>query len=59
MWRRMSLLRKMMEQLGIEPERLRVVWVSASEGEKFANEVRDFVEKLKSLGPLKMYEPSR
>jgi len=55
----MSLLRKALEQLGIEPERLRVVWVSASEGEKFANEVRDFVEKLKSLGPLKMYEPSR
>ena len=59
MWRRMSLLRKALEQLGIEPERLRVVWVSASEGEKFANEVRDFVEKLKTLRPLKMYEPSR
>ncbi|MFX1399453.1 MAG: hydrogenase iron-sulfur subunit [Promethearchaeota archaeon] len=43
---------KLLEILGIETERLRLEWVSASEGAKFAEIVNDFTEKLISLGPI-------
>jgi F420-non-reducing hydrogenase iron-sulfur subunit len=49
--RRITLLKKVLADLGIEPERLRLEWVSASEGEKFAIIVRDMLEDLKKLGP--------
>ncbi len=49
--RRMLALRKLLEVLGMESERLRVEWISASEGIKFAEVVRDFTQKLKELGP--------
>ncbi len=48
--RRISLLHNMLEQLGIEKERLRLEWVSASEGAKFAGIVNNFTERLKELG---------
>jgi coenzyme F420-reducing hydrogenase delta subunit len=38
--------------LGIEEHRLRLKWISASEGEAFAKEIRVFVEELKQLGSL-------
>jgi F420-non-reducing hydrogenase iron-sulfur subunit len=50
--RRMVLLNKMLEQLGIEKERMRLDWVSASEGNKFVSIVNDMTAKLKELGPL-------
>jgi len=49
--RRIALLKKLLDQLGVEPERLRLEWISASEGEKFARVVRDMVEDLKRIGP--------
>jgi len=49
--KRITLLKKVLAQLGIEPERLRLEWVSASEGEKFAAVVKDMVAKLQKLGP--------
>jgi len=49
--KRVILLKKMLPQLGIEPERLRLEWISASEGDKFAAVVKDMVSKLKKLGP--------
>ncbi len=53
--RRIKLLKKVLEQFGIEPERVRLEWISASEGDKFAAVVKDMVEQLKKLGsnPLK------
>jgi F420-non-reducing hydrogenase iron-sulfur subunit len=42
----------MLSQLGIEEERLRLEWVSASEGERFAAVVRDMTERVRKLGPL-------
>ncbi|MBX5320590.1 MAG: hydrogenase iron-sulfur subunit [Candidatus Bathyarchaeia archaeon] len=56
--RRVMLLKKVLKELGIEPERVRLEWVSASEGDKFAAVVRDMVEQIKKLGPnpLKMEE---
>jgi len=49
--RRITLLKKVLKEFGIEPQRLRLEWVSASEGDKFAAIVRDMVEEIKKLGP--------
>ena len=49
--RRITLLKKVLPEFGIEPERLRLEWVSASEGDKFAAVVKDMVEQMKKLGP--------
>jgi len=49
--RRIPLLKKMLSQLGIEDERLRLEWVSASEGERFAALVNEMTEQIRELGP--------
>jgi F420-non-reducing hydrogenase iron-sulfur subunit len=49
--RRINLLKKVLKDFGIEPERLRLEWISASEGDKFAAVVRSMVEDIKKLGP--------
>ena len=45
------MLKKMLAQLGIEEERVRLEWVSASEGDRFASIVDDMTEQLRALGP--------
>ena len=50
--RRYQLLRRTLEQFGIEPGRLRLTWASAGEGAIFAQEVTTFVEQVRALGPL-------
>ena len=52
--RRALMLRRVLEQFGIEPERFRLEWVSASEGEKFAKVVNNMTEQVRELGPLNM-----
>jgi len=47
----MHLSKKLLEYIGINPERLRLEWVSASEGTRFAEIVTDFTRQLKELGP--------
>ncbi len=49
--RRIPLLKKMLSQLGIEEGRLRLEWVSASEGERFATVVNEMTEQVRKLGP--------
>lgn len=49
--RRVKLLKKLLEELGIEPARVRFEYVSASEGQKFASVVTEFVAEIKKLGP--------
>jgi F420-non-reducing hydrogenase iron-sulfur subunit len=49
--RRINLLKRVLKDFGVEPERLRLEWVSASEGDKWAAVVRSMVEDLKKLGP--------
>jgi F420-non-reducing hydrogenase iron-sulfur subunit len=49
--RRIKLVKKLLEDLGIEPGRVRFEYISASEGQKFAQVVTDFVAELKKLGP--------
>jgi coenzyme F420-reducing hydrogenase delta subunit len=46
------LCRKLLELIGVNPKRLRLEWVSASEGIRFAEVMTDFTRKLKELGPL-------
>jgi len=49
--RRMFLLKRVLQQFGIEPQRLRLEWVSASEGDRFASVIREMVEEIRKLGP--------
>ncbi len=49
--RRVKLLKKLLEELGIDPKRVRFEYVSASEGQKFATVVTEFVAEIKKLGP--------
>jgi coenzyme F420-reducing hydrogenase delta subunit len=46
------LCKKLLEHLGVSPERLRLEWLSSSEGNRFVEVVDDFVGKLKELGPI-------
>ena len=50
--RRHLLLRRVLKGLGIEPERVKLVWASAAEGVKLAHEINTFVEEVRELGPL-------
>jgi F420-non-reducing hydrogenase iron-sulfur subunit len=50
--KRMNLTRKLFDMGGIGSERILPDWVSAGEGERFSQVVRQFVEKIRSLGPL-------
>ena len=50
--RRFKLLQKMLDQFGIERERVRLEWISAAEGERYAQVVRSMTEEVRSLGPL-------
>jgi F420-non-reducing hydrogenase iron-sulfur subunit len=55
--RRFKLLKKLAAELGIEDERLRLEWISASEADKFRDVVNDMVEKLRPLGPRSQAQP--
>ena len=50
--RRFLLMRRTLAALGIEPERLKLVWASAAEGVKFAEETTKLVEEVRAMGPL-------
>jgi F420-non-reducing hydrogenase iron-sulfur subunit len=52
--RRMTLLKRLLEQLGIESERVRLEWVSASEANRFVDIVNEMTEQIRALGPLKL-----
>jgi F420-non-reducing hydrogenase iron-sulfur subunit len=52
--RRVLLLKRVMREFGIDERRLRLDWVSAAEGEKFAKVSTDFTEEVRALGPLRL-----
>ncbi|MCX7044961.1 MAG: hydrogenase iron-sulfur subunit [Candidatus Sumerlaeota bacterium] len=54
--RRYPMLQNLLEQFGIEPGRLRLEWISASEGEQFAAMVTEFTQQVRSYGPLNWQE---
>jgi coenzyme F420-reducing hydrogenase delta subunit/ferredoxin len=50
--KRLPVLKALMSYAGLEPERLRLDWVSASEGERFARIVNEFTDAVRTLGPV-------
>lgn len=50
--RRTLLLKRLLTQFGIEEERVKIDWVSASEGGRFMTTINEFIERISKLGPL-------
>jgi len=50
--RRVPMVKAVLRQYGIDPGRVRLEWVSASEGDRFASVVREFTEQIRAMGPL-------
>lgn len=48
----MHLGKKLLEHIGVNPDRLRLEWISASEGMRYAEIMNDFGKKLRDMGPL-------
>jgi F420-non-reducing hydrogenase iron-sulfur subunit len=57
--RRFCLLRRLIRQMGISEERLRLEWISAAEGDRVRVVINDMVAMLKRLGPLRRTEVER
>ena len=51
---KVALTKELLDVLGLDSRRLRLEWISASEGRKFADTMKEFAEQLKELGPLEM-----
>jgi coenzyme F420-reducing hydrogenase delta subunit len=49
--RKIKMTRQLVKKAGLEPERLRMEWVAASEGERFAILMREFPKQIQELGP--------
>ncbi len=52
--RRITLFKKMLEDLGINQDRLRLEWISAAEGKKFVEVMNEFAETITDLGPMNL-----
>jgi F420-non-reducing hydrogenase iron-sulfur subunit len=50
--RRVQMLRRVLHDMGIENDRFRLEWISASEGEKVKLVINDMVTRIRALGPL-------
>ncbi len=46
-------MKMVLDQLGVEDERVRLEWISSAEGVRFAKVISDFTEQLRQLGPFK------
>jgi len=57
--RRMAITKKFLEYMGVEPQRIQVSWVSASEGAKFAEVVTEITKELKEIGPNRLFTDGR
>jgi F420-non-reducing hydrogenase iron-sulfur subunit len=55
--RRMRLLRRVLEQMGVEDARFRLEWISASEGDKVRTVINEMVDEVRGLGPLRLAPP--
>ena len=53
--RRIALLKMLIQQFGYDPDRLRLEWVSAGEGEKFQKTIVEFTNTIKEIGPSPMH----
>ena len=50
--RRVTILKKLLEYIGIDERRVRMTWVSAAEGKKFADVIKEVTEDIKKIGPM-------
>lgn len=57
--RRMAIIKKFLEYMGVDPVRVQLSWCSASEGDKFAEVVTDMTKQLKESGPNKLFDEER
>jgi len=57
--RRIAITKKMLEYMGVEPERVQSSWVSASEGDKWAGVVADVTREIKKIGPNRLFADDR
>jgi heterodisulfide reductase subunit A len=49
---RMDALHEVLDDIGIDSGRLKTEWISAAEGERFANSIESFVKYLEKIGPI-------
>jgi len=49
--RRIVLLKRAISEIGLDPRRIRLEWVSAAEGQRFAKIITEFTEEIRKLGP--------
>ena len=52
--RRFELLKRLLAQMGLEPERVRLEWISAAEGDKVKRVINEMTEQIRKLGPLQL-----
>jgi coenzyme F420-reducing hydrogenase delta subunit len=57
--RKMRWVADILKCADMDPRRLKLEWISASEGERFANTVKDFTEQIRNLGPLAKEDKER
>lgn len=57
--RRIKLLQRMLQGLGIDPQRLRLEWISASEGDRVQRAMDEMAQAIQELGPLRLEKPLR
>ncbi len=57
--RRFALLKKLLEFVGIEPQRVQFSWVAASEGPKLAQVIKEVVREIKEIGPNTLFKDGR
>lgn len=50
--RRITLLKRVLKEMGIEEDRFRLEWISAAEADRLKTTMNDMVEKVRALGPL-------
>jgi F420-non-reducing hydrogenase iron-sulfur subunit len=54
--RRMKILKNLLEYIGIDPRRVRMTWVSAAEGKKFAEVVKEVTDDIREIGPMQHFK---
>ncbi len=54
--KRVEMTTRLLETMGIDPRRLRLEWISAAEGARFARVMTDFVEEIKKLEPVGVFD---
>jgi coenzyme F420-reducing hydrogenase delta subunit len=57
--RKMRWTKELIEKAGVDSNRLRLEWISASEGERFANTAKEFTNQIKKLGPIQKKEKDK